>query len=93
MDMWQEHPTFKHAKEASKVLRVVNDSAERGTALASCNHIQFSITNNKEEKQYLQYLNEVIESHQKYQTSGVATDRAAGAAKVAQDPWVLLAHE
>ena len=57
---WLQNPSFQKAKEVVSSLKVVNDCAERGIALASS--FNSSLTKSEEEKQYLL---QIVAQHRK----------------------------
>jgi hypothetical protein len=57
---WQQTPSFQKATAVVSSLKVVNDCAERGIALASS--FNSSLTKSEEEKQYLL---QIVEQHRK----------------------------
>ncbi|KAK0061980.1 hypothetical protein Bpfe_008473 [Biomphalaria pfeifferi] len=60
VEQWPQLEAYQHAKVVAHSLKVVNDSAERGIALAT--NFNKSLTKKEEEKQYLY---QVVESHRK----------------------------
>ena len=60
VENWETIESFQHAKKAARALKVVNDCAERGIALATT--FNSSITKQEEQKQFLL---QVVESHHK----------------------------
>lgn len=60
VDKWSVLPSFLEAKKIVKGLKVVNDCAERGIALATT--FNKSLTKQEEQKQY---LFQVVENHRK----------------------------
>jgi len=57
---WQTLDSFQQARKVARALKVVNDSAERGVALATT--FNSSITKQEEQKQFLY---QVVESHRR----------------------------
>ncbi|KAK0058201.1 hypothetical protein Bpfe_012202 [Biomphalaria pfeifferi] len=60
VEQWQQLEAYQHAKVVAHSLKVVNNSAERGIALAT--NFNQSLTKKEDEKQYLY---QVVESHRK----------------------------
>ncbi|KAK0066170.1 hypothetical protein Bpfe_004291 [Biomphalaria pfeifferi] len=60
VEQWPQLEAYQHAKMVAHSLKVVNDSAERGIALAT--NFNKSLTKKEDEKQYLY---QVVESHRK----------------------------
>ena len=60
VEKWEELSSYKQAVQIVNALKVVNDSAERGVALATT--FNSSITKHEDQKQYLY---QVVESHRK----------------------------
>lgn len=60
VEQWPQLEAYQHAKVVAHSLKVVNDSAERGIALAT--NFNKSLTKKEDEKQYLY---QVVESHRK----------------------------
>ncbi|KAK0065707.1 hypothetical protein Bpfe_005140 [Biomphalaria pfeifferi] len=60
VEQWPQLKAYLHAKVVAHSLKVVNDSAERGIALAT--NFNKSLTKKEDEKQYLY---QVVESHRK----------------------------
>ncbi|KAK0055523.1 hypothetical protein Bpfe_015034 [Biomphalaria pfeifferi] len=60
VEQWPQLEAYLHAKVVAHSLKVVNDSAERGIALAS--NFNKSLTKKEDEKQYFY---QVVESHRK----------------------------
>ncbi|KAK0066876.1 DNA repair protein RAD51 3, partial [Biomphalaria pfeifferi] len=58
VEQWPQLEAYQHAKVVARSLKVVNDSAERGIALAT--NFNKSLTKKEDEKQYLY---QVVESH------------------------------
>lgn len=60
VDLWEEINSFQEAKKTVTALKVVNDSAERGIALATT--FNYSLTKHEDQKQF---LFQVVEGHRK----------------------------
>ncbi|KAK0041157.1 hypothetical protein Bpfe_029429 [Biomphalaria pfeifferi] len=60
VEQWSQLEAYQHAKVVAHSLKVVNDSAERGIALAT--NFNKSLTKKENE---MQYLYQVVESHRK----------------------------
>jgi hypothetical protein len=59
IEKWSDHPNYQVAMKTVTALKVENDSADRGIALATA----FNSTLTKQEQK--QYLFQIVESHRK----------------------------